>query len=178
MNKRSALTSPALVFSLGMVACLSPRSKEKVSQSVERRDAGSVDVLKSAKVSQDAGGLPAPSAEEADSGCALDIGGGRSGSRTEIGRDGVLKILHMQPRCWLEADCIQERGRDHPGDAMVSIECRGRRCECTFESLAPRHRPMKFTFDTEDPCDDARLKSLLLGRCVGEGRQRATRRIR
>lgn len=176
--KNGSLAAPAFVFSLGIAACLSPRSDETVSPPAGRRDAGSVDVLMAAKVLREAGGHPAPSVEEADSGCALDIGGGRSGSRTEIGRDGVLRILHMQPRCWVEADCIKERGHDHPGDAMVSIDCRGRRCECTFESLAPRRRPIKFTFDTEDPCDDARLKSLLLGRCMSEGRQRATRRIR
>ena len=119
-----------------------------------------------------------PTEAEADAGCVLDSGGGRSGSRTEIGADGVLRIVHPQPRCWFEADCIRERGRDSPGDALVSIECRGRRCACTFESLVPRRQRIKFSFDVEDPCDDARLKSLLLGRCVSEGRRRVTTRSR
>ena len=144
----------------------------------ERNDAGAVDAWSAAQAPVDAGRHHEASAAEADSGCVLDMGGGRSGSRTEIGPDGVLRILHPQPRCWFEADCVKERGRDNPGDALVSIDCRGRRCTCTFESLVPRRRTIKFSFDAEDPCDDTRLKSLLLGRCVSEGRQRAATRSR
>lgn len=170
IKARRVLAATALGFSLGLLACHSPPSKQTASAAAERHDGGSADALTPG--SPDAGRHPVPSAAEADAGCVLDIGGGRSGARTEVGPDGVLKILHLQPHCWFEADCIKERGRDTPGDAMVSIDCRGRHCACTFESQVPRRRTIKFSFDAEDPCDDARLKGLLLGRCVSEGRQR------
>lgn len=177
-NARRVLAGAALGFSLGGWGCHSPAPKQMVAATAERLDAGSLDALTSARPSSDAGRERVASAAEADSGCVLDIGGGRSGSRTEIGSDGVLRVLHPQPRCWFEADCVREQGRDNPGDAMVSIECRGRHCACTFEPLSPRRRTIKFSFEAEDPCDDARLKSLLLGRCVSEGRRRATNRSR
>lgn len=168
----------ALVFSLGVMGCHSAPSKRRVAAVGERHDAGVVDALRLASTSPDAPGMSHPTAAEADAGCALDIGGGRSGSRTEIGADGVLRIVHPQTRCWFEADCIRDHARDSPGDALVSIDCRGRHCACTFESLTPRRYPVTFSFDAEDPCQDGRIENLLLGRRVSEGRRRVATRSR
>jgi hypothetical protein len=165
----------ALAASLGVLACRARGSVDPVSIVTERRDAAAADVRINSGTTPDAA---SDASDAATSDCVLDIGGGRKGSRTKIGPDGVLSIIHPQPSCWLEADCIREHGRDHPGDAMVSIQCRGRRCACAFESFTPRPRNIKFSFDAEDPCDDARLKSLLLDRCVSEGRRRATQERR
>jgi hypothetical protein len=137
----------------------------------ERQDAATVDARAVARTSPDAS-RDAPPSGTTVSGCVLDVGGGRKGERTEISKDGVLRIVHEVTRCWLEADCIREQGRNTPGDATVSIDCRGKHCVCTFESFMPAKR-IKFSFDVEEPCDDMHLKSLLLDRCVNEGRRRS-----
>jgi hypothetical protein len=166
------VAATVLALSLGVVGCRARRATFSVSRVTEGRDAAA------ANGHTTVGTVPDAAADAVRTGvsepdCILDMGGGRRGSRTEIGPDAVLTIVHPQPRCWLAADCIRARGRSTPGDAMVSIDCRGRHCACAFEPVTPRRKRIRFSFDAENPCDDARLKSLLMERCVSEGRRRA-----
>ena len=136
--------------------------------------AAAVDAPRSPRPSSDAGPDAALSAAELDSGCVLDMGESRKeGDRLVTEKNGVASFVHHQASCWLEADCVHAHGRKTPGDAAVAIQCRGRRCVCRFESFVPKQKHLEFSFDTQDPCsDDARIESLLLGRCLPEGRRR------
>ena len=171
------LAGTALAFSLCVSACRSTTSTDVVAAEVERHDAGVVDALRLPATSPDAGRSSGRSAAEVDSGCVLDMGESRKGERLETDRNGITRIVRPQPRCWLEADCVHDHRRQTPGDASVAIQCRGRRCVCSFESFVPKAKPVEFTFDVEEPCaDDATIERLLFDRCVPEGRRRTTSR--
>lgn len=172
INATTRFAATAAILSLGLMTCRASRSRDPMPSPVTASGDGAAG--DATNVSARAPDLGSDEPRAAVPECVLDVGESRKGSRTRVGRDGVLTIVHPQPRCSLEASCIREQGRDHPGDATISIDCRGNHCACTFQSLSPRPNTIKFSFDAEDPCDDARLKSLLLDRCLSEGRRRST----
>lgn len=106
--------------------------------------------------------------------CVLHAGEIRSEVRQERRPGGQPGPSTRMTSCYMNADCIAQRGTENPGDGFVEIQCEGRNCKCRIESLG--HPPVTRELAFEADCETSeQVDELLRSRCIRAASSAGTR---
>jgi hypothetical protein len=156
----------AIAVSGLLVACVSAGSPRPESSS------GPTSPAYERGKSRRSGTVEAGQAPIATPSCVLHAGDIHTETLRERGPGGQPCPSTRKTSCYMNAECITERGVVTPSDALVEVECNGHQCVCRWELLGDPGRTREFAFEAE--CESTtQADHLLRDRCIVDVRSNA-----
>ncbi|MBN1608631.1 MAG: hypothetical protein JW940_18525 [Polyangiaceae bacterium] len=123
-----------------------------------------VDAAADAPASSNAGAEPVA---HITSPCVLHAGEGTRHTRKIRLPGGAAGPESSSGSCSANAECLLDQVQATAGDGSVRLECSGRFCTCSAESISPRDANSSFTFELAAPCTtSSQALDVIVERCM------------